>query len=74
MRVRKSALAQTIPDKLLRIRCALAALIAGAKLPAKSAHIADSLLSYGFPNLPVGNVLADTDVHNEIDLPTLISS
>jgi hypothetical protein len=66
----------TFTDDLPGCQCALAALIARAKLFAKSTHVVHTLFPYSPPDLSVGNVLADTNVHDEMkpELPILISS
>jgi hypothetical protein len=57
----------TLLDDLACFLCALAALIASAKLFAQTAQVADAFFPDCFSDLAVRNVLADTDVHSEIE-------
>jgi hypothetical protein len=67
MRLRKGVLTRTFSDDPPGFQGALAALIARAKLLAKPAHVVYTLFPHSLPDLSVGNVLADTNVHDEIE-------
>jgi hypothetical protein len=68
-RIRQAAFDQAVLDDLTGLLRALAALITGTQFLAQLPQIVDALFPDSPPDLAIGDVLADADVHDEIPLP-----
>jgi hypothetical protein len=58
---------QALPQQVAGLGSAFAALVTGTEFPSEPAHTTDALLGDSLSNLAIGDVLADADVHGDVE-------